>query len=228
MKLIKPLAAAAALVFLAACGTPDRIAVQPPAISETVRIGFASVEVKDVSLPSYAAADEVAQQAIDGSLITSKVLWADAPERAIGLELSRNLAQLTKRRIASEPWPFEEDAAATLINGNLTLEGNSAPLIEFQHILADLDIDWEAPLVSSLGDVAGHQIAEILKRVFSWGRQASSGLARQVEEFIHEEARLSPPKLEMEDFYRDIADLVMRVDRLQSRVERISRKLKTS
>ena len=121
-----------------------------------------------------------------------------------------------------------EDAAATLINGNLTLEGNSAPLIEFQHILAALNIDWEAPLVSSLGDVAGHQIAEILKRVFSWGRQASSGLARQVEEFIHEEARLSPPKLEMEDFYRDIADLVMRVDRLQSRVERISRKLKTS
>ena len=121
-----------------------------------------------------------------------------------------------------------EDAAATLINGNLTLEGNSAPLIEFQHILSDLDIDWEAPLVSSLGDVAGHQIAEILRSAFSWGRQASSGLARQVEEFIHEEARLSPPKLEVEDFFRDIADLVMRVDRLQSRVERISRKLKKS
>ena len=121
-----------------------------------------------------------------------------------------------------------EDAAATLINGNLTLEGNSAPLIEFQHILADLNIDWEAPLVSSLGDVAGHQIAEILRSVFSWGRQASSGLARQVEEFIHEEARLSPPRLEVEDFYRDIAELVMRVDRLQSRVERINRKLQKS
>ncbi len=121
-----------------------------------------------------------------------------------------------------------EDAAATLINGNLTLEGNSAPLIEFQHILADLNIDWEAPLVSSLGDMAGHQIAEILRGVFSWGRQASSGLARQVEEFIHEEARLSPPRLEVEDFYRDIAELVMRVDRLQSRVERINRKLQKS
>ena len=47
-------------------------------------------------------------------MVTSKVLWADAPERAIGLELSRNLARLTKRRIASEPWPFEEDAAASL------------------------------------------------------------------------------------------------------------------
>lgn len=114
MTLIKTLAVAAALALLAACGTPERIAVNSPAISETVRIGFRSVEVKDVSLPSYAAADEIAQQAPDGTLLTSKVLWADAPERAIGLELSRNLARLTRARIASEPWPFEADAAATL------------------------------------------------------------------------------------------------------------------
>lgn len=114
MNLLKSLASAAALAFLAACGAPDSVVVQPPAITETVRIGFKSVEVKDVSLPSYAAADEIAQKAPDGTLITSKVLWADAPERAIGLELSRNLARLTKRRVASEPWPFEEDAAATL------------------------------------------------------------------------------------------------------------------
>jgi uncharacterized lipoprotein YmbA len=113
MTLMKPLAAAA-LALLTACGTPDRIAVQSPAITETVRIGFASVEVKDVSLPTYASADEVAQQAADGALITSDVLWADAPERAVGLELSRNLAKLTQRRIASEPWPFEQEPAATL------------------------------------------------------------------------------------------------------------------
>ena len=103
MTFMKPLATAAALAFLTACGAPDSIAVQTPAITETVRIGFSSVEVKDVSL-----------QAPDGTMVTSKVLWADAPERAIGLELSRNLARLTKRRIASEPWPFEEDAAASL------------------------------------------------------------------------------------------------------------------
>jgi len=106
--------AVAALAVLAACGTPDRIAVPPPAVTETLRIGFASVEVRDVSLPSYAAADEIAQQAPDGTLITSDVLWADAPARAIGLELSRNLVRLTRARIASEPWPFEEEAAATL------------------------------------------------------------------------------------------------------------------
>jgi len=114
MTFVKHLATAATLTFLGACSNPALIAVQPPAVSESLRIGFASVEVKDVSLPSYAAADEIAQQAPDGTLITSKVLWADSPERAVGLELSRNLAKLTNRRIAAEPWPFEEEPAATL------------------------------------------------------------------------------------------------------------------
>lgn len=114
MTLTRQFAAVAALAILAACGTTDRIAVKPPVISETVRIGFNSVEVKEVSLPSYAAADELATQAPDGMLLTSKILWADAPERAISLELSRNLARLTGARIAARPWPFEENASATL------------------------------------------------------------------------------------------------------------------
>ena len=105
--------AARALPFLltlliAACGSPERFAVIAPEITKKTRIAFASVEVKDVSLPSYAASDEIHTQTDDGTLISSSdVLWADAPERAIALELSRNLARLTDRRVASEPWPFE-------------------------------------------------------------------------------------------------------------------------
>lgn len=97
------------LLLTAACASqPDRFAVVAPQITEKLRIAFASVEVRDVSLPTYAAAEEITIQAEDGTLTSSTdVLWADAPERAIALELSRNLARLTGRRIASEPWPFE-------------------------------------------------------------------------------------------------------------------------
>lgn len=102
-------------VLLGACGTPERFAVAAPEVTQSVRIAFASVEVSDVSLPSYAAADEIHTQTDDGTLISSSdVLWADAPERAVALELSQNLARLTNRRIASEPWPFEEFAKARL------------------------------------------------------------------------------------------------------------------
>lgn len=117
------------------------------------------------------------------------------------------------------------DPTATLINGRLELDGDSAPLIELQKILARLDMDWEAPLVSSLGDVAGHQLAEVLRHAFDWGKQASKSLTRQLDEFIHEEARLTPPRLEVEDFYADVRELQMRVDRLQSRSERLRQRL---
>lgn len=118
-----------------------------------------------------------------------------------------------------------EDPTATLINGGLALEGDSAPLIELQHILSALQVDWEAPLVDTLGDVIGHQLAQVLRHAFGWGKQASASLTRQLAEFIHEEARLSPPPLEVEDFYRDVHELEMRVDRLESRTERLRRRL---
>ena len=118
-----------------------------------------------------------------------------------------------------------KDPASTLINGRIELKGDSAPLIELQKIIAALQIDWEAPLVDTLGDVAGHQLAQLLRGAYGWGRQASTGLGRQLEEFIHEEARLSPPRLELEDFYRDVQQLGLRVERLQSRTQRLRKRL---
>lgn len=118
-----------------------------------------------------------------------------------------------------------EDPAAALINGNLELQGDSTPLIELQRILSNLDMDWEAPLVNTLGDLVGHQLAQGLRGLFGWGQQASSSLARQLEEFIHEEARLAPPRQELEDFYQDVEHLSLRVERLQARMRKLEQQL---
>ena len=117
------------------------------------------------------------------------------------------------------------DHTTALINGALELEGDSAPLIELQQVIAGLDLDWEAPLVDAFGDIAGHQLAEGLRGLFSWGRQATASFSRQLEEFIHEEARLSPPRQEVEDFYSDVEQLKHRVDRLQARMRKLSNTL---
>ncbi len=137
---------------------------------------------------------------------------------AVTTSITGKAADFTELATATDP-------AATLINGDLELAGDSAPLIELQRILAGLDVDWEAPLVSSLGDVAGHQLAQLLRSAFAWGRQATGSLTRQLAEFIQEEARLSPPKLEVEDFYRDVHELNLRVDRLESRIARLRQRL---
>ena len=119
------------------------------------------------------------------------------------------------------------DKTAALINGQLELKGDSAPLIRLQQIVAALDMDWEAPLVEVLGDVAGHQLAQSLRAAYGWGSVASRSLNRQVGEFIHEEARLCPSRLELEDFYRDVRELNLRVERLESRLRRVRKRLQT-
>lgn len=104
------------LTLLAACGgNAERFAVSAPPVTEKTTIAFASVEVRDVSLPTYAAGEEITLQTTDGRLLSSTdVLWADSPERAVALELSQNLMRLTGRRIAPEPWPFEAFPQARL------------------------------------------------------------------------------------------------------------------
>ena len=118
-----------------------------------------------------------------------------------------------------------EDPAATLINSDLEIIGNSAPLIALQQIVTRMDVDWEAPLVDVLGDVAGHQLAQLLRGAFSWGGHAASSLRRQLSEFILEEGQLSPPAAELEHFYGEVQALNLRVERLQSRLQRLSKRI---
>lgn len=100
---------ACAVLSLAACGgTPDLYPVRPPEATQQVAIRFGSVELRDVTLPAYAAADEIAVEDEGGRLVTdTDVLWADRPERAVALELTRALVRITGAQVASEPWPFE-------------------------------------------------------------------------------------------------------------------------
>ncbi|MGR3316444.1 PqiC family protein [Roseovarius indicus] len=102
---------------LAACGgpPPQRVAIPKADIADKQRISYRTVELREVSLPSYAAAEEI-YIADESGLLNSRegLLWADDPSRAITLEISRHLAQVTGAQVASEPWPFEDRAQATV------------------------------------------------------------------------------------------------------------------
>ena len=113
------------------------------------------------------------------------------------------------------------DPAATLINSGIELEGRSSSLITLQQIISRMDIDWEAPLVDLLGDVAGHQVATALRRFFHWGGDTRVSLRRQVSEYLMEEGRLTPPKTELEHFYAEVQSVAMRVERAQSQIEKL-------
>ncbi|MEO0912599.1 MAG: PqiC family protein [Pseudomonadota bacterium] len=121
------------LICLAACSTDGKIAqftlVELPA-GERVSIPYSSVELRSVSLPLYAEAEEIPVLVEDGSIrTTSEVLWADAPERAITTRLARNLAEATNATVAAEPWPLEGFPDARLeVRVERLIASNAGPL----------------------------------------------------------------------------------------------------
>lgn len=97
------------MTLLAACssGPETRFAVPEIAPEARVSIAYRSVEVRDVTLPTYAELEEIFIETPDGALTSSSLLWADDPSRGATLELTRALAIISGRPVASEPWPFE-------------------------------------------------------------------------------------------------------------------------
>lgn len=96
------------ITALAACSPPaERLALVPQASALELRPLVSSVMVRTVSLPSYAAAEEVSREVASGLIASNDdILWADDPQRAVTLVLSQSLSDILNTDVGPEPWPF--------------------------------------------------------------------------------------------------------------------------
>lgn len=106
---MRRLVAASTLALLAACGgAPERYGAPLAPSGARIGISVAFLEVRQVSLPSYALDEEIWVETSEGSLTADDgFLWADEPQRGVTQELARQLGQITGARVAAEPWPFD-------------------------------------------------------------------------------------------------------------------------
>ncbi|WP_226941717.1 PqiC family protein [Pseudooceanicola spongiae] len=110
-----PLLSILAALALSGCSAEKLYTVPNPtpaqATANRIAIAYGTVEVQDVSLPDYASSQSIAMRGPDGSVTAAKkLLWADLPTRAVTLELSRYLRQITGAEVAPSPWPFLDRA----------------------------------------------------------------------------------------------------------------------
>lgn len=96
------------LALVAGCAPPaDRLALAPLQSELELRPLVRSAIVRTVSLPTYAAAEEIAFETADGLIAsTDTVLWADDPQRAVTLAIARNLTDILNTDVGPDPWPF--------------------------------------------------------------------------------------------------------------------------
>jgi ubiquinone biosynthesis protein UbiJ len=108
-----------------------------------------------------------------------------------------------------------------LKDSGVTVMGDLSLLADMQRLVKNLDVDWEEMLSQFTGDIIGHQAAQLIRAKFGWAKDRAKSAQRLTGEFLTEELKALPGKPELEDFYRQVDDLRLAVDRAAARVEAI-------
>ncbi len=90
-----------------------------------------------------------------------------------------------------------------------------------QYVLAifdELEIDWEEISSQYIGDVSAHHLGRFVRGLKKMGQQFQTSFLQNVNEYVHEEINLVPANEALRDFFNEVDDLRMAVDRLEARV----------
>jgi len=112
------------------------------------------------------------------------------------------------------------DEPRTLINaGHISLSGNTDVAEAFQALFALVKPELEEELAGMVGDSAARQLTLIANGVTGWLRGARHSLARSSSEYLREESRQLPSAAETEEFFKEVDELTLAVDRAAARLQ---------
>jgi ubiquinone biosynthesis protein UbiJ len=108
-----------------------------------------------------------------------------------------------------------------LFKGEVRIQGNPEIARKLQNLFAKLDINLESKLAQYTGErFAGH-ISRFMRESISWSQNSLTTLRLNLEEFLQEETRDLPAKLEAEQFFQQVDTCRNDYDRLKARIDRL-------
>ena len=123
---------------------------------------------------------------------------------------------------------LSKDKSALLHGPDVELEGDSAALMALAAVLQDLELDWQYELSRWIGPVATALIAGHLRSRVNWYQEGFASLNQNLAEYLSEEARTLVSEREAQARFAELDQLKLDLDRLEARVERLTRSLNSS
>jgi ubiquinone biosynthesis accessory factor UbiJ len=114
--------------------------------------------------------------------------------------------------------PAAEDR---LRGSSIRIAGDAEVAQRFRELLQQAQPDFEEELSRVVGDVAAHQVANIARNFFDWGRKAADSFSTNVAEYLQEEGRDVPARVEVEEFLEAVDQLREATDRFDARLSRV-------
>jgi ubiquinone biosynthesis protein UbiJ len=115
-----------------------------------------------------------------------------------------------------------------LRGSSIRIAGDAEVAQRFRDVLQHARPDFEEELSRVVGDVAAHQVANIARTFFDWGRKAADSFSTNVAEYLQEEGRDVPSRVEVEEFLEAVDQLRETTDRLDARLSRVESRARQS
>lgn len=118
------------------------------------------------------------------------------------------------------------EAERGMRGGAIHIEGDAEVAQKFRELLMQARPDFEEELSRMIGDVAAHRVANFARGFLEWGRNAADSMGTNVAEFLQEEGRDVPTRIEVDEFLAAVDRLREDTDRLEAQLERSRAKQK--
>jgi ubiquinone biosynthesis protein UbiJ len=115
-----------------------------------------------------------------------------------------------------------------LRGSSIRIAGDAEVAQRFRDLLLHAQPDFEEELSRVVGDVAAHQVANIVRNAFGWGRKAADSFSTNLAEYLQEEGRDVPSRVEVEEYLEAVDQLREATDRLDARLSRAESRAKQS
>lgn len=120
---------------------------------------------------------------------------------------------------------FLQHETTLLNNSDVIIKGKISIAQQFVQILQGLDIDWEEQIAQQLGDIPAHKLGNLFRHCQAYTSDRYQHLQLNLHEYLQEEARYLPTRPEIELFLNGVDTLRDDVERLEQRVQRLTRKI---
>jgi ubiquinone biosynthesis protein UbiJ len=98
------------------------------------------------------------------------------------------------------------------------MQGNMHVAQKLSHILHDFAPDWEEALAHTLGDVAGHALAQTIRHAHAYVKQTAAHILQQSADYVVDENSMIAAKPSVDYFIDEVDKVRTQCDRLLVRV----------
>lgn len=111
--------------------------------------------------------------------------------------------------------------ARSLFNDKVRISGDIELGQNVKKLFDEMDIDWEGHLAHFTGDVVAHQIGSLVRKGLEFKNNLTESMRLNVTEYLQEELRAFPTRNELNDFFHDVDELSLSIERLEAHINQL-------